>query len=192
MARIGQALRFQVLNRDGFKCHYCGRKASDGHELEIDHVKPLSDGGTNHLSNLRSACFDCNRGKRDAKILPDAIREARARSPLLHFEFYCQSDCGCREVHVYVKDYDNDVLEKISRKWPVCPMCRSSLKFHWVKTAAEQEASTEQMSRCSVAYQMYRAAKGPVVPTSVLLDDRLPPVPDGWFGDTTSKRQERA
>jgi hypothetical protein len=31
--------------------------------LEIDHICPIAEGGTNHISNLVTSCRDCNRGK---------------------------------------------------------------------------------------------------------------------------------
>ncbi len=59
---IGPGLRFQVLQRDGFQCIYCGRKAS-AVELHVDHVVPWSRGGRTTMENLRTACSDCNLGK---------------------------------------------------------------------------------------------------------------------------------
>lgn len=54
--------RFRVLERDGFKCVYCGVHASDA-VLQVDHVMPVVRGGTNDLSNLVTACVTCNIGK---------------------------------------------------------------------------------------------------------------------------------
>lgn len=59
---ISKRQRWEILERDGFKCRYCGRKAPDV-RLEIDHQKPVAGGGCNCTSNLVTACFDCNRGK---------------------------------------------------------------------------------------------------------------------------------
>lgn len=59
---INKRLRFQILNRDGFTCVYCGRQAPDV-ALHVDHRMPVSRGGTNHPSNLCAACVDCNLGK---------------------------------------------------------------------------------------------------------------------------------
>lgn len=39
-------------------CWMCGAEAT-----EIDHVKPLSAGGSNWPANLRPACHPCNRAK---------------------------------------------------------------------------------------------------------------------------------
>ena len=62
---MGLTLRFRVFERDDFKCQYCGRSRDDGVTLEVDHVIPRSKGGANVIDNLVTACFDCNRGKRD-------------------------------------------------------------------------------------------------------------------------------
>ncbi len=50
----------QVKNRDGATCRYCGQPAPDG---QVDHVIPLSRGGTDDLSNLAWACRSCNASK---------------------------------------------------------------------------------------------------------------------------------
>lgn len=38
--------------------------------LEVDHIHPFSMGGTDHIDNLVTSCFDCNRGKSD-RVLSD-------------------------------------------------------------------------------------------------------------------------
>ena len=55
--------RFMILERDGFRCVYCGR-SSDEVALEIDHYTPVSKGGASDPDNLVTACRDCNSGKR--------------------------------------------------------------------------------------------------------------------------------
>jgi hypothetical protein len=59
------ALRFFVLKRDSFRCVGCGRSPATvaGLVLEVDHVIAWSNGGETIESNLRTLCFDCNRGK---------------------------------------------------------------------------------------------------------------------------------
>lgn len=63
--RVGVAagLRFDVFQRDGFRCRYCGHGVEHGALLEADHVIPESAGGPTTLDNLVTACQDCNRGK---------------------------------------------------------------------------------------------------------------------------------
>ncbi len=55
-----QVARLRVLERDGYVCRYCGGPAN-----EVDHVAPLSRGGTIDERNLVAACKRCNSGKRD-------------------------------------------------------------------------------------------------------------------------------
>lgn len=59
---ISKTLRFEVFKRDGFKCQYCGRSAPEV-ILEVDHILPVAEGGTNDIINLITSCKDCNRGK---------------------------------------------------------------------------------------------------------------------------------
>lgn len=61
---ISPKLRFDVLRRDKYVCQYCGACGPDV-ELEVDHVIPVSRGGTDDIDNLKTTCFDCNRGKGD-------------------------------------------------------------------------------------------------------------------------------
>lgn len=59
---ISKRKRFEVFKRDGFTCQYCGKTPPEA-VLEVDHVQPVSKGGTDDKVNLLTACFDCNRGK---------------------------------------------------------------------------------------------------------------------------------
>lgn len=66
-----------IIERDGSDCRYCGKtgrtKVFEGKrggnwlwiEHEIDHIIPLSKGGTNDIENLAVACRSCNRRKKD-------------------------------------------------------------------------------------------------------------------------------
>ena len=55
--------RMDVLEKYKFKCAYCGATASDGVTLEVDHVIPVSKGGSNEMDNLQILCKPCNIGK---------------------------------------------------------------------------------------------------------------------------------
>lgn len=48
----------------GFSCGYCRVSESDiGGQLEIDHYRPVTKGGSDKLGNLVYACVHCNRFK---------------------------------------------------------------------------------------------------------------------------------
>jgi len=60
--KLSDATRFDVLERDGFTCQYCGKSAPEV-VLEVDHITPVARGGTNEIDNLIAACEQCNGGK---------------------------------------------------------------------------------------------------------------------------------
>lgn len=60
---IGNAKRMEILIRDNLKCFYCGADKASGAILEVDHVIPVSKGGTNDDYNLVTSCKPCNMGK---------------------------------------------------------------------------------------------------------------------------------
>ena len=72
---LSKRLRFQIFDRDKFTCRYCGRQ-SDTCVLHVDHLIPVSKGGTNDPENLITSCEDCNLGKSDKLIGSSAPSEA--------------------------------------------------------------------------------------------------------------------
>jgi len=62
---INPLLRWEVFERDGFKCIYCNATREDGIKLHIDHFIPESHNGATNIGNLVTACEDCNLGKSD-------------------------------------------------------------------------------------------------------------------------------
>ncbi len=62
---INLRLRFKVMQRDNFKCRFCGRSpaTSTGLVLHVDHIDAYSKGGETIIENLQTLCQDCNLGK---------------------------------------------------------------------------------------------------------------------------------
>ena len=68
---ISPQRRNEILERNGFTCQLCGREPGDPDpsnpgrtvRLHIDHVKPISQGGTDDRDNLRVLCSACNQSK---------------------------------------------------------------------------------------------------------------------------------
>lgn len=69
---IDKKTRFEVFKRDSFKCQYCGQCAPDV-ILNVDHINPVSKGGTNNLLNYITACEDCNNGKSDRLLSDNSV-----------------------------------------------------------------------------------------------------------------------
>ena len=68
--KIPTRMRFLVLERDGFRCCYCGRQAPSV-ALEADHVIPVLEGGPTSLENLVTSCWECNSGKGKHRLRSD-------------------------------------------------------------------------------------------------------------------------
>lgn len=49
-----------ILERDGYRCVFCGRGKSEGVELQIDHIKPKDKGGLAVIENGQTLCGQHN------------------------------------------------------------------------------------------------------------------------------------
>lgn len=58
-------LRWAILQRDMFICAYCGVEGEKNTKWCVDHIVPLSRGGTNEPGNLTACCSPCNSSKSD-------------------------------------------------------------------------------------------------------------------------------
>lgn len=66
MPRISKAVRQKVTERARGCCEYCQTQLDIVAYMEVDHIIPVSDGGSNDLDNLCLACRFCNNAKLDA------------------------------------------------------------------------------------------------------------------------------
>lgn len=58
-AKVSNKMRFAVYQRDNNRCRKCGSK----HNLEVDHIYPISKGGKTTFDNLQTLCHRCNAQK---------------------------------------------------------------------------------------------------------------------------------
>lgn len=65
-----------VFQRDGWACYLCGtetprrlRGTIDDSAPELDHIDPLSNGGTHTWANVACACRKCNQDKSDNSVV---------------------------------------------------------------------------------------------------------------------------
>lgn len=54
--KVSNHMRFAIFRRDGERCKRCGSR----HNLEIDHIVPISKGGKSTYDNLQTLCHSCN------------------------------------------------------------------------------------------------------------------------------------
>jgi 5-methylcytosine-specific restriction endonuclease McrA len=64
--KISKLRLMRLYNAAHWKCFYCGRFCRLS--ITIDHVVPLSKGGTNEISNLLPACKQCNNAKANMSL----------------------------------------------------------------------------------------------------------------------------
>lgn len=114
--------RFQVLQRDNFRCQYCGKNGKDV-SLEVDHIIPKAKGWTDDFDNLITCCRECNIWKRDEMLSVDVniwkIKAAEHQSKMFKWFFDRWNELGNGEIERrnitfiswFIKMYYWDFLE---------------------------------------------------------------------------------
>lgn len=109
---LTKKIRFEVFKRDKFTCQYCGRSAPDV-VLEVDHIKPVAEGGSNDVMNLITSCFDCNRGKGKRELSDDSIIK-KQHSQLKELQERKEQLEMMLEWRMGLKDLQDDSVKKIA------------------------------------------------------------------------------
>jgi hypothetical protein len=68
--------RLKVFERDGFKCTYCGKQLTR-FSATLDHIQPVSKGGSNGIDNLVTACLLCNSSRGNRPVM-EALKTKNA------------------------------------------------------------------------------------------------------------------
>jgi len=112
---ISKSLRFEIFKRDKFTCQYCGRQIPQV-VLEIDHIIPISEGGTDDPNNLITACFDCNRGKGAIPISIQKIKEAH-KEEIVRFREKQEQIEAYEQFLLQQKEAEAKVLRELDEYW---------------------------------------------------------------------------
>ncbi|MBN1474350.1 MAG: HNH endonuclease [Syntrophaceae bacterium] len=112
---IPKKIRFEVFKRDSFKCQYCGAAAPEV-LLHIDHIKPVSEGGSNDITNLVTACSKCNLGKSNVP-LDDKTFVMKSRNQLEELSERREQLEMMMQWHESLQDIKNQLIENISTYW---------------------------------------------------------------------------
>lgn len=109
------SLRFEVFKRDRFQCGYCGRTPPDV-LLEVDHILPRAAGGTDEITNLLTACWDCNRGK-GSKLLEEG-RSAVVSAETIENERERMAQAKAHaELLAEVEEWRRDQVDLVLARW---------------------------------------------------------------------------
>jgi len=68
-----KSIRHEVLKKDDYKCVECGATKEE-RCLHVDHIIPISRGGTDELDNLQTLCEGCNLAKKNRIINRKTIK----------------------------------------------------------------------------------------------------------------------
>lgn len=82
---FSQEVKNKVLERDGYICQLCGKELRK-EEKAVDHIIPLSVGGTNTKENGQIVCYDCNNRKENREnkeVINKNINELKRRLKFL-------------------------------------------------------------------------------------------------------------
>jgi hypothetical protein len=68
--KLPEGVKRDVMHRAGWRCQYehQGRRCTSSYRLQIDHIIPIAQGGSNELPNLRALCRTHNKQQALAKL----------------------------------------------------------------------------------------------------------------------------
>lgn len=72
--------RKQILKNNYGICACCGKRLTTK-TMTVEHIIPLSRGGTNDMANITALCYDCNQEKNNTLFLPSGFYHALVDTP---------------------------------------------------------------------------------------------------------------
>ena len=128
--RLTTKQRRAIFERDGYRCHLCGRETQpEGPRLrrpEVDHIRPFVKGGTEDLLNLATACTSCNRIKHafNAEDIRPRLLSCRAEPEfgsigLGKMEARSQAQLGSTTTREGKVNPVKEVLQTSQRRWRI-------------------------------------------------------------------------
>ena len=169
---VSQRLRFEILKRDEHACKYCGRTPPKV-TLTVDHVIPVTLGGSDDPANLVAACEDCNGGKSsvppDAPLVADVaesavkwaaaiqqVAEMRAAELDDHFQmmdwFYSEWNCW---TNWRDDTYDADGAETSIPQFIAAGLTTQEIK-HLIQVAMKSRATDKWKYFCGCCWKRIR------------------------------------
>ena len=151
---IGKKKRFEVFKRDKFTCQYCGRTAPSV-ILEVDHLKPVAEGGNNGMMNLITSCRECNRGK-GKTLLTDNVEVRKQQKQILELAEKREQMEMLIQWRDELNEYENLQAEELNKRikqlsdWECSDHGKNELK-----KLIRRFSFVEVMDAIDISYTMY-------------------------------------
>jgi hypothetical protein len=118
---LSKRTRFEVFKRDKFTCQYCGRRPPEV-VLEVDHIHPRVEGGTDDIHNLTTACLPCNRGKAGIPLdnLAPALDELEVLEGVQEMLERMMNLRRSAAVAEAKRDYEDEAIDTVHGWWLDC------------------------------------------------------------------------
>ena len=108
-----QRYRDEIGEAQDWKCRCCGVDVSDRSKSAIDHIMPISSGGTSERSNLQLLCRRCNGSKAafepSAELEERMARRVKGEGMMSEFTREMNGASSCGEMEVILSRYEADV-----------------------------------------------------------------------------------
>ena len=153
---IPKRIRFEIFKRDCFTCQYCGKKAPDV-ILHIDHIVPISKGGTNDILNLITSCESCNLGKSNIPLNDNSVVEKRRRQLELEQEAQEQREM-LFEWHKFLQKSREDSIQNLIDYWEFLGHSQYKLtdvEISEIKKIRNSNADEEIIAAMDIAAKQY-------------------------------------
>ncbi|WP_231594521.1 HNH endonuclease [Synechococcus sp. CBW1107] len=96
---ISGSVKYRVLTRARGRCECCGAHEHQ-RAIEVDHIIPKNQGGSDDITNLQALCFRCNAGKRDTDCTDFRGLQARYGHPVAGCVFCALEGSGAASQQV--------------------------------------------------------------------------------------------
>ena len=112
--------RKEILRYSNGRCAHCGKELSAySYDYSVEHIIPISRGGTNDRENLIALCFDCNQDKSNNVVNPaDYYKYADKEfleKVIEKYKLYQQKTCWL-ERGVFTKEDAFEIKVRLSQK----------------------------------------------------------------------------
>lgn len=142
---ISKPVKQKILEKSKGRCAHCGKKIEVGNGFTLEHVVPISKGGTNDIENLVALCNECNHGKSNDVIKPKEYYGYVKKEVMKELEEYFRNYCNVMQWITINNMYSADVFSFITDKVIYNPKSKKYLNTKTNVTFKKAKPRDKQM-----------------------------------------------